>query len=322
MTFRNNLRVGLLCLVAPMAFAQQGRVTGPVAGYVFDETALVLRPVLGIPGAAVLGDPVGLGIDLSYAAVSPRLDSVIAVGADRSFHVFTLNGGTASEISVNGVAVSPEQVVFSPAGTAAALYAGSRIQVVTGLPAAPVSGSSFNLTGLLALPGGRGHHAFTGSLAVSDDGALVLVAQGAGVELFAAGGSRQIAAARNAAVAFAPGTHDAAVAGIGLMLVKDAGGAAAQQVIATDDASQTAVGVSFSADGSKLYVASATAQGVAAFDLTAGTRSMVLCNCTPAGISGMGNLYRLNEVGSAPLWLLDTTASGPRIVFVPVKASL
>jgi hypothetical protein len=29
----------------------------------------------------------------------------------------------------------------------------------------------------------------------------------------------------------------------------------------------------------------------------------------------------LNEVGSTPLWLLDTTVTGPRIVFVPVKAS-
>jgi DNA-binding beta-propeller fold protein YncE len=322
MAFRNWSLVSLLCLAAPLVHAQQGRVDGPVAGYVFDGAAHGLRPVLGIPGASVLGDPINLGIDLASATVSPRLDSVIAVAADGSFHFFTLNAGAASEAIVNGIAASPERVVFSPSGTAAALYAGRRIQVVTGLPAAPASGSTFDLTPLLTLPDRRGHSALTGSFAVSDDGALVLAALGAGVQLFGTGSVRQIVTARNAVVAFAPGSHDAAVAGIGVTLVKDVGNAAAQQVVAPDDATQTAVGVAFSADGGKLYLATATAQGVSAFDLSAGTRSLIPCDCTPAGIAGMGNLYRLNEVGSAPLWLLDTTSSGPRIVFVPVKVSL
>jgi hypothetical protein len=322
MAVRNWSLVSLLCLAAPMVHAQQGAVAGPVAGYVFDGAAHALRPVLGIPGASILGDPVNLGVALASATVSPRLDSVLAVTADGSFHIFTLSGGAARDAGVNGITVPPERMVYSPMGTAAALYAGSRIQVVTGLPAAPVAGNTFDLTALLALPGGRGHHSLTGSFAVSDDGAYLLVAEGAGVQGFGPGPSRLVVAARGAAVAFAPGSHDAAVAGLGVTLVKDVGGAASQQAIAPEDGTHPAVGVAFSTDGGKLYLASAIAQGVTAFDLAAGTRTLIPCNCTPAGITGMGNLYRLNEVGAAPLWLLDTTASGPRIVFVPVKASL
>jgi len=34
----------------------------------------------------------------------------------------------------------------------------------------------------------------------------------------------------------------------------------------------------------------------------------------------MGDLFRLNEAGAAPLWLLDARQPDPRIVFVPVRA--
>ena len=35
------------------------------------------------------------------------------------------------------------------------------------------------------------------------------------------------------------------------------------------------------------------------------------------GLAPMGDLFRLNEPGSAPMWLLDAGAGGPRMVFVP-----
>jgi len=311
--------VSLLGLSATALLAQQGRIAGPVAGYVFDRGAHVLRPVLGIPGASVLGDPVNLGVGLNAALVSPRLDSVLAVASDGSFHIYALNAGVGSEIGVSGISASPERLVFSPKGTAAALYSAGRVQVLTGLPSSPAPGSSFDLSSLLTVPGGRSHRPFAGSFAVSDDGAYLLVAESAGVQVFGPGGTRQIAGGRIGAVAFAPGSHDAAVAGASVSLVKDVGGAAETQLLATDDSGQSAVGVAYSADASKLYLASP--QGVAAFDLAAGTRNLVKCDCSPAGITGMGNVYRLNEAGASPLWLLDPAGSEARIVFVPVKTS-
>jgi hypothetical protein len=308
---------GLLGLAAPAAFAQQGRVAGPVAGYVFDGGARVVRPVLGIPGASVLGDPVDLGMGIARASVAPRLDSLLAVGTDGSFHIFNLNAGTAKESGVSGIAAAPERVAFSPTGSAAALYAGGKIQIVTGLPASPVAGSTFDLSSLLALPGG-GHRQLAGAFAVSDDGGYLLVAEGAGVQLFGSGGSRQVLSTRTTAVTFLPGSHDAAVAGSGVTLLKDVGGAATAQVLADADPSLNFVGLAYSADGGRLYLASS--QGVAAFDLASGTRTAIPCDCSPAGITGMGNLFRLNEVGQSPLWLLDANAATPRIVFVPVRS--
>jgi len=33
----------------------------------------------------------------------------------------------------------------------------------------------------------------------------------------------------------------------------------------------------------------------------------------------MGNLFRLNDLGPGPLWLLDTGGANPRMVFVPAS---
>jgi hypothetical protein len=35
----------------------------------------------------------------------------------------------------------------------------------------------------------------------------------------------------------------------------------------------------------------------------------------------MGNVYRLNELGREPLWILDADAKDPRIVFVPAAVN-
>src|SRR5579863_7586268 len=59
-------------LAAPLCIqAQQATLGGPVAGYVFDPAARVVRPVQGVPGASVLGDPVNFGSDVAAAFVSP-----------------------------------------------------------------------------------------------------------------------------------------------------------------------------------------------------------------------------------------------------------
>ncbi len=311
----------LIFFVAAPLLAQQGRVAGPVAGYVFDQASQAVRPVLGIPGASTLGDPVNLGLSAASAWISPGLDSVIAVATDGSMHVFGLSAGVASEIAVNGVTVSAERVAFSPSGSAAAIYGGGRIQVLTQLPSAPKGGSSYDISTFLAMPQGRGHQKLTGSFAVSDDGAYALVATASGAQLLGAGTPRQLVAGRNLAVAFARGNHDAVIAGTAVTLVTDVGGAATPQSLAADGSVPPSVGAAFSADNSKLYVSSAAGRGVTGFDLAAGTSRIFTCDCTPSGLVSMGNVYRLNEAGAGPVWLFDTPANGPRIVFVPARVS-
>ena len=65
--------VVLFSVTAPFLLAQQGNIAGPVSGYVFDRTAHVLRPVLGIAGASMLGDGVNFGLAVASVCRSATL---------------------------------------------------------------------------------------------------------------------------------------------------------------------------------------------------------------------------------------------------------
>ena len=313
-----------LVLAASALPAQQGRLSGPVAGFVFDNSGRVLRPIQGVPGASLLGDPLSFGLDVAAAYIAPHQDSAIVVGADQSLHLFLLNGGAPTEVSLGGIAGTPERVVFSPSGTAVALISAGSARVLTGLPNAPMLAGSVKVEGTVFVSGLRSHSVSAPSLALSDDGVYVLtIAQGSARLLSVQGQNRILAPAQSSAqVAFAPGGHDAAVVDslTGLTLIRDASGAAGTQLLAApDEGLAVPVGVAFSQDKLTVYVASATAQSVAAFNLAGASRTAIGCACTPTTLAPMGNLFRLTELTTGPLWVLDGAAATPRTVFVPAR---
>lgn len=303
--------VSLIC--APVMFAQSSQLTGPISGYVFDRSSRGLRPILGIPGASTVGAPINFGGNAAAAWVAPRQDAAFVTASDGTFHLFRIQSGTATESVLNGLIEAPEQAVFSPTGTAAALYRAGSIQTVRGLPDAPAIAGMVNASALGA----------PNSLAVSDDGTVLLAAAGNAVELFISGGDLGplTATAGGALVAFAPGQNDAAVVdprGAGLVLFHDLTGGMQRQVVAEPDAAiQSAVALAFSTDGQRLLLASATGRNVTAFDLASGGRSSVACSCAPTILERTGDRFRLNEFGTEPLWLLDARTSTPTLVFVP-----
>jgi YVTN family beta-propeller protein len=106
-----------------------------------------------------------------------------------------------------------------------------------------------------------------------------------------------------------------------VVLFRDVAGAATQSVLAPPgDSIAAPVGLAFSPDGRKLYVASSAARSVTVLDPATGERSAIACDCAPAGLVPMGNLLRLTEPGAGPLWLLDAGGGNPKMVFVPVAA--
>ncbi|MGA3015546.1 MAG: hypothetical protein ABSF62_00405 [Bryobacteraceae bacterium] len=331
MTTRFFRIFGLALAAGSVLAAQQGSLSGPVAGFIYDSSGRALRPIQGVPGASLIGDPINLGLDLTAAYVAPRQDSAFMVSADGALHFFRLNSAGPAEASLSGISFTPQRVVFSPSGTAAALFTPGKVHVFQGLPGAPTLAGAVTLpaaAGAQLSPAGsrtRQRTPATADFAISDDGVYLLNVTGSSVRLLSVNGQNRSLAPAGAGslVAFAPGGHDAAVLdpAAGLLLIRDASGAATPQTIAPpDDSLVSAVGIGFSQDGGKLYVASAGAQGVVIFDLSAGSRSTIACDCTPATLVPMGGLFRLNELGSAPLWLLDTGTAGPRIVFVPARA--
>src|SRR5262249_54311290 len=217
-----------------------------------------------------------------------------------------------SERGLDGINTKPQRVVFSPRGSAAALVSGTRVTVLSGLPDSPALGASLDL------------ESADDSLAISDDAAYLL-AYGRGTVRLLGPASGQnfklMDTAEGAIAAFAPGGYDAAVADTdaGLMLFRNAAQGGEPNVLAApDDGLTSPVGLSFSADGRKLFVASSARRSIFSFDLTSGDRGAIACECTPAGLVRMGSVFRLNELGSEPLWVLDPGISEARIVFVPI----
>ena len=142
---------------------------------------------------------------------------------------------------------------------------------------------------------------------------------GGPVELIGvAGDSRKVLEdAAGALAAFAPGNHDAAIVyGGKLILYQDIAGAATER---TFDGVTTPSAMAFSPDTQKLFVASTTGRAVTAVQVATGDRSALACDCTPANLVPMGSVFRLTELGSEPLWLLDTASN--RVVFVPAPVA-
>src|SRR4051794_3502054 len=210
------------CFIASCVYGQAGRLQGPLSGFVFDRSSQSLRRIQGIPGAATVGAGVEFGFPVTSAVVAPRLDSAIILSADGVPHLFRLGGDAPVEVSLPGLAAA-DRVVFSPSGSAAALYAGGSVQVIRGLP------DSATLAGSVSVHGpAKPQRPLSAAFAVSDDGAYLLYAAAGPVELIGvAGDSRKLMdAAPGSLAAFAPAGHDAAIVHSGMLsVIRDVTGA-------------------------------------------------------------------------------------------------
>ena len=321
------MKIGLILLAAGSLFAQDGNISGPTSGFVFDHAARSLRPVLGVPGASTIGAPLRASTELTAAWVSPGLDFEIARGGDGSLRLYRLNNGDASEAGLDGTASGPQDVIYSPRGRAALLTTSAGAIVLAGLPDRPrVAGKvdvpGYSHRGAPRIPGGVNSTPRL-STAVSDDGAYVLVANGGVVRVVTTSGeNRRLADASDAAVAFAPESHDAAVADAasGVAVYRNLDGAPSLSVLAAQEDFGSPGGVAFSNDGKRVFVAASKARGVIAYDASNGAKSLIACECSPSLLVRMGDVFRLNEFGGDPLWMLDAARSEPQIVFVPALA--
>jgi hypothetical protein len=279
-------------------------------GFVFDPSTHTLRRIEGIPGAALVGSSVDFGFAVSAAYVAPRLDSAFVVAADGGRHLFRLSADAPRELAVDSIHADLP-AFYSPSGTAAALYSRGSVLVIKGLPDAPVVAATVTLR-----PNPRPQRPLPFVLAVSDDGQYLLYGAGGLIELFGlAGDRRQVAnGTRGVTAAFAPGGHDAAVVQLDkVTLFTDIAGAA---TVRTFPGIEMPSGVAFSSDGQKLFVASMGRPSVTIIQVATGERTELPCECTAITLTPMGSLFRLNELGTEPLWLLDP-ASDRALVFVP-----
>ena len=315
------LQIVLAIVLAGVAAAQTGTaLSGPTLGLVFDSSQSALRPIRGIPGAATLGDPVNLGFALASATISPRQDCALALRADDSSLVLVRAGGSAA---IPGTRPAPTLIVFSNAGTAAALYdsGAGRVQILTGLPNAAAVQSDVDISAL-AGP--------VAALAVDDAGTSLFLAAGppetvALYRIGMDGASQFLASFRSVAALRLSSTGREALladsAAGAVYAIRDLRGAGRVETIASArDGLGAPIAVESDSAG-RIFVAD-QAGNLTILDRGRGSVLSLPCGCAPTGLFRLSGTatFRLTEPSGGPMWVLDASGADARIVAIPPGA--
>ena len=298
--------------LAATSWAQDTSVGTPALGFAFDAEAQVIRAIRGIPGAALVEDPIDAGFPILSAAISTRQNFALVTAGDSSVHLLRFGHGAAL---LEGAIPSPGRVVLSAGGHAALLYGSGRLQTVSGLPERP-GVRDWNLPSFSEAPAAFG---------VSDNAELVVLAAGgddsAPVWLLSSHGSPSQLSLPGSirAVAFHRSRPDlvALTAAGDLYLIRDAGSNAPYRVFpAAGTPGGTAV--QFSTDGARAYAADADGS-LSAVDLENGAATRVSCGCRARALEPLNgeNVFRITDLAELPVMLFDASKLEPRFWFVP-----
>ena len=320
----------VLLLSTPLlaALGLSAQIGGPVAGTVYDGHERALRPVIGTLGAAYLGSPLAARLDAASVSPDGRL-ALVAEGGN----LFVLRGIEIGEVRSSGLprgSLIPERAAWSQDSSTAAVVAGDRLLLYSGLDAPPagrpvrapsrsldkraLSVAQVDLSGLGSIT----------ALAV-DDSRLVLVGAEGGLYRLTADGDRALLAA-------AGSVSGILVAGGGLYVTDRA----RNEVLEIGNWRESAdvklfanqsqgvhdpVGVALSRDGRSLWVAGGASKSLTLLDIA--SRGMVQrmeLGFEPTRLSpiGGGSVLLLNERNSE-VEVLQALEDGPeaRVYFVP-----
>jgi hypothetical protein len=305
--------LAILCVLgAGLARAGDSELRGPVMGYLADANGSV-RPLLGIPGAALIGRPLDLPVSLSVAAVSPKQDYVIGSTAqDRRTVLIRLAGTDRSPQSIENARAGITRIIASPAGGTVALYFKDTavVQVLTGLPDAPKVSYEFEVPDEV------------GAIAVSADGERVLYAvtgQDTGAVFLRAssGELTRMAGVRSAsALAFSENGPDIAIADAAANEVWIGHGGALQRLAGEREGIVAPGAVAFSPRG--ILVASAGNKAVALVPQDGSAIRFTACPCTPDSLSLLGNgMFQLTASAKGTIYVFDAGAAEPAVWFIP-----
>jgi len=307
-------------VLAAQDFSQ--RIAGPSLGYVFDRSVGV-RPLLGVPGAAVAGPALTLDAGIHDMEVSSERDYALAIaGSDRRLLLFRDLAGVPTLALVRGVSGSVDRIALSPGGAAALLYAAGEnsVRILTGLPGAPRSLPRMPLSGL---PGP------VQNMAVSDGGDAALLALGeagrsAVYLLTPDGGDRFVVSGDGPfRLAFLNRSADALIAdaaGSSVFLLRRAGAEFRLLPVSGAEAGVSKpVAVAASSDNRRAFVANGDPPGIVAIGLDDGTATALPCYCAPAGLTPLSgdSLFLVSSPSADVLWILDGRPGGARLLAVP-----
>lgn len=312
----------VFAVAAALAWGQSPAAnSGPMLGFVPGTLPWQLQPVLGIPGAAHLGNPVSLPNSVTKIYLAPGHAYAVAAqgsSAPAALVILRIAGVLQTNPSLTplpGAFANPDAIAFSPTGESLALFsqAASSIQVYTGLPNSPrISQQISNVGSAL-------------KLAVSDDAQAVLISDGVGNAYALAQNSAPVAVYHTveiAAIAFLPQSHKA------ILCDPVAGTAAVGQAIdgitiipppASPCQPQAAAA---SADGKKILLACTAQQLIWSIDSTTGSIDTRGVNNSPAAFESLGlqDTFLMSPAdANGTYWMITWQPDGPVISFIGAR---
>ncbi len=303
------------------------RFSLPILGYVLERAPTSLRPIVGIAGAASLGQPLQPLPEIQVVAASSRRGyALAAAGPNLDPILIRPSPGSTAFQWLEGAMTGVDRIVLSPGGNAALLYsrAAGRVQVVRGLPEAPGVDPELDLSSL---------DGAVSNLAVSDAGDAILIAVSQGQTGFvyvlgSDGRARFLSeAGAGSPVAFFAGRADAVIADVDRNTVFEvrnlAGTPEFFPLAGPVDGVDAPVAIEVSADNTRLLIANSGAGTIAWVDLASGRRGSVACDCRPTGLHRLaGNaVFRLAELSGEATPIFDGDALEPRVVLLPAEAA-
>ena len=290
-------------------------IAQPVIGYVARRLPVELLPIVGVPGSATFGRPLGLPRQTTLVVPAPHQAFALLTLRNADPAVLPLEGGTAgTPLPIRGALRTFDRAVFSPLGRSVVLYAAAaqRLQVIGGLPDSAqikLDITTRDFPGPLV------------SVAVSDDGVSVLFsASGAVYQLLSSGSATRIVNVEGAAaLAFLPDSNDAAVgdSGSGAVFSVRSGAVASAYVLATGLAGLNSLNAT--EDGRSLWVACPGQRVIWSVDIVTGQKHRADLTIAASGLDRLhnGNTFLIAAEPGQPAWIAFLEGETVRTVFVP-----
>ena len=292
-------------------------VAGPVTGFVFTPPGNI-RPMLGIPGAAYLGNVVATGLEA--ASVAPDGTAALALQQAGKLMLYTgLRNGQPVALGVSGAIAAPDHFAWAPNSGGAAVYSSAtgQGQILTNLEPSPAAAAPIDLSGL---PGQVTVLAFDGQrliagVASAASGGIYLVTASAGIQRIAAAANPSAIALAGSSLYFADSQAQQIFQVVGYA------GTPAVVVFANDSSIDSPVGLQISADGQRLYAANAGNRKLEVYD-TASRAPIQSLNLSfsPTHLDPFGDssVFLMNGAGPGPLYVVrDGGAGKAAVYFVP-----
>jgi hypothetical protein len=283
---------------------------GATMGYL-QTGATEVRPILGVPGSTVLGEPVKLPGGIAQLTLAPRQDYAVATGEDGVVPALIRMESSGAKPAVLAGALAHAQLAFSPTGASVALWSAGSLQIWSGFPGRAALVSQNAVSGLK-------------SVAVNDAGTLALAQEDAGrLVVIQAGGAPQMvgSSAGRASLAFLPGSDSALVysSGTGRLELLQGLGAAFSSRLVADQLDIPAAVLQVSRDGQVAYLAGAGQTTLARIVLATSERTSV---ATVAPVERLlplaaADQFLISGSVNSAAWVVALAGPSAQAYFVP-----